>query len=399
MFSSRVPADLLPNRLAAALERCRNENRALTDLTESNPTRVGLHYPPQLLDALTSPAGLVYEPHALGLPSARQAVADDFTRRGHVIDPAHIALTASTSEAYSLLFKLLCDPGDEVLVPVPSYPLFEHLTRLDGVVARPYALEYHGAWSTDVTTLAREVTSKTRAVLVVNPNNPTGSYLKHPELEAICAICRDRSLALIGDEVFAEYVVEAESSRICSVLDQREVLTFALGGLSKSSGLPQMKLGWMAVAGPREPAEEALARLEVVCDMYLSVGTPVQQAAPLLLHESAAVRGQIRDRVRENYRRLLDMVVRHPSCNVLKVEGGWYAVMQIPAIQSEESLVVRLVEDDQILVHPGYFFDFPREAYLVVSLLPQPETFGRAMSTVLRRVEGRRSATGTEVGD
>ncbi len=387
MFSSRVPADLLPNRLAAALERCRQENRSVTDLTESNPTRVGLHYPPHLLDALASPAGLLYEPHALGLPSARQAVADDFTRRGHVVDAAHIALTASTSEAYSLLFKLLCDPGDEVLVPTPSYPLFEHLTRLDGVVARPYPLEYHGAWSIDAPTLAREVTSKTRAVLVVNPNNPTGSYLDRPELEAVCAICRDHSLALIGDEVFAEYLVDAEVSRVCSVLDQREVLTFALGGLSKSSGLPQMKLGWIAVSGPRALAEAALARLEVVCDMYLSVGTPVQQAAPTLLHESAAVRGQIRDRVRENYRRLLDMVVRHPTCDVLEVEGGWYAVIQVPAIQSEEALVVRLVEDDHILVHPGYFFDFPREAYLVVSLLPAPETFARAVSIVLRRVD------------
>lgn len=388
MFSSRVPADLLPNRLAVALERCRKENRAMTDLTESNPTRVGLAYPPTLLDALASPAALVYEPHALGLPPARQAVADDFGRRGHTIAPAQVALTASTSEAYSLLFKLLCDPGDEVLVPVPSYPLFEHLTRLDGVVARPYPLEYHGAWSIDLHALARGVTSKTRAVLVVNPNNPTGSYLKRPELEATCAICRNHSLALIGDEVFAEYLVNIDASRICSVLDQRDVLTFALGGLSKSAGLPQMKLGWIAVGGPRELAEAALARLEIVCDMYLSVGAPVQQAARTLLHEGASVRGQIRDRVRDNYRVLLETVARHPSCGVLEVEGGWYAVIQVPAIQSEESLVVRLVEDDQILVHPGYFFDFAREAYLVVSLLPPPDLFERAVSIVLRRVDG-----------
>ena len=387
MFSKRVASDLTPNRLSAAVARLRSARVEFDDLTESNPTRVGLQYPARLLEALAAPAGLGYNPQPFGLASARDAVAGDFRRRGMRVSRDRIVLTASTSEAYSLLFKLLCDPGDDVLVPVPSYPLFEYLASLDAVRARPYHLEFHGAWSVDVDGLTRATTSRTKAVVVVNPNNPTGSYLKRAELDALAAHCRARGLALIGDEVFSEYVLDAELPRTSSVLSQRQALTFGLGGLSKGLGLPQLKLGWMVVAGPDALTRPALERLELICDTYLSVSTPVQEGLPALLAEGSSVRTQIRDRVTRNYRALLAAAPRCPSVSVLPSEGGWYAVLQVPAMQSEESLILQLLERDRVLVHPGYFFDFPREAFLVLSLLPRPETFDRAAARVLARAE------------
>jgi alanine-synthesizing transaminase len=387
VFSTRVSSDLTPNRLSAAIARLRENGVEFDDLTESNPTRVGLNYPGRLLEALAQPSALSYAPEPFGLASARDAVAGDFRRRGMSVPRDRVVLTASTSEAYSLLFKLLCNPGDEVLVPVPSYPLFEYLAALDSVQVRTYNLEYHGAWSIDLDGLTRATHDRTRAVIVVNPNNPTGSYLKRHELDALAAHCRARGLALIGDEVFAEYVLEADLPRTCSVMAQREALTFGLGGLSKSLGLPQLKLGWMAVGGPDELARPALERLELICDTYLSVATPVQVGLPALLADGSAIRKQIRDRVTRNYRALLKAAPQFPSVDVLPAEGGWYAVLQVPAMQSEESLALQLLEHDRVLVHPGYFFDFPREAFLVLSLLPSPEAFDRAVSRLLRRVE------------
>ncbi len=387
MFSSRLTFDLTPNRLTEALHRLRGAGAEIDDLTESNPTRVGFDYPARVAEALAHPAGLTYEPHPLGLPDARQAVAGDFRRRGLTVPKDRIVLTASTSEAYSLLFKLLCDPGDEVLVPSPSYPLFEFLSALDSVRARPYRLDDHGTWSCDIDGLARAVTQRTRAVVVVNPNNPTGSYLKRAELDAIAALCRSHQLALIGDEVFAEYVLDAELSRTSSVLAQRDALTFALGGLSKSAGLPQLKLGWMAVGGPDDLVRPAMERLELICDTYLSVSTPVQQALPVLLAEGAGIRAQIRNRIARNYATLRELAARYPALRVLQAEGGWYAIVQVPSMLTEEALVLQLLERDHVLVHPGYFFDFPREAFLVLSLLPRPEVFDRAAARVLARAE------------
>ena len=387
MFSNRVSSDLTPNRLSAALARLREQRVAFDDLTESNPTRVGLDYPGRLLEALSQPAGLVYAPEPFGLPSARDAVVGDFRRRGMSVSRDRVVLTASTSDAYSMLFKLLCDAGDEVLVPAPSYPLFEYLATLDSVRPRPYQLEYHGAWSLDLDGLRRATTERTRAVIVVSPNNPTGSYLKRAELDALALHCRAHGLALIGDEVFAEYVLDAELPRTTSVLAQRQALTFSLGGLSKGLGLPQVKLGWMVAAGPDELVRPALERLEIICDTYLSVATPVQVGLPALLRDGAAIRTGIRDRVTRNYRALVKAAPAYPSVDVLPSEGGWYAVLQVPAMQSEESLVLQLLEHDRVLVHPGYFFDFPREAFLVVSLLPRPEVFDRAVARVLDRVE------------
>ena len=412
MFSSRVPASRTINRLSQAHARLVAQGVDVTDLTESNPTRVGLHYPADLLDTLAAPAGLHYEPSPRGLPAARQAVASWLSRpprdagssgvkeptdsgesRGASesgpVDPDHIALTASTSEAYTCLFKLLCDPGDRVLVPQPSYPLLEHLARFEGVEPVPYPLVYHGAWRIDIPTLRAAPGPRARAIIVVNPNNPTGSFLAPDDHEALKTLCRQRDLRLIVDEVFNGYPIDPVPRSGRSVLSQPAgVLTFVLGGLSKAVGLPQVKLGWIVVDGPDGEVESALDALDLLLDTYLSVSTPVQLAAEGLLAGGAAVTGQIRARIAANYETLTGLAADHPAAGLLRTEGGWYAVIQVPATQSEETLALQLLEQDHVLVHPGYFFDFPREAFLVTSLLPQPERFESAMKRVLARAAG-----------
>jgi len=421
MFSSRLPASLTVNRLTRTLAALRAEGVEILDLTETNPTRVGIEYPAALLAPLADPGSLAYAPTPRGLTGAREAIAIDYVRHGLDVDPAQVYLTASTSEAYSLLFKLLCDPGDDVLVPRPSYPLFEHLTMLEGVRTEAYALEYHGVWSCDLDSIRRALTPRTRAILIVSPNNPTGSMVKRSELEAIAALCEEHGLALIGDEVFADYVfrdaiardavlrdaaskeLEQEREReqrprprpaaerlggtAVSVLAQDRVLTFGLGGLSKSAGLPQLKLGWMVVKGPAATVADACERLDVICDTYLSVATPVQRAAPLLLEQGTIVRGRIQARLDANRRALQRMLAQAPGCGCtfLHLEAGWSAVIRVPAIRSEEALVLELLERDHVLIAPGYFYDFPSEAYLVVSLLPDPEVFGAGIARVLAR--------------
>jgi len=386
-FSSRVPSDLASNRLAAAVADARGSGRPLVDLTLSNPTRAGFEYPDYLLSALGDPRGLKYEPAPFGLVSARQAVAREYSRRGMTVSPDRIALAASTSEAYSLLFKLLADPGDEVLAPRPSYPLFEHLARLDAVSLRPYELEYHDGWSIDIASVERALSERTRAMLLVSPNNPTGSFVTRPELKRLSAICAERGIAIVADEVFADYQVRpgacVDAGR---VLDVSEGLVFSLGGLSKSVGLPQIKLGWMAVAGRDDLVRNALARLELICDTYLSVSTPVQAAASELLSRAVPVRKQIQTRIAANYQTLAAQVERVASCALLAADGGWSAIIRVPSIGSEEDLVVHLVGDG-VLVHPGYFFDFSHESYLVVSLLPSEEQFADGVSRVLRHIE------------
>jgi len=277
MVSRRIPPQLEPNALTRALAAIRASGGALIDLTDSNPTRTGIPYPDDLLAPLADAAALRYEPYAFGLPAARAAVAADHARRGVSVDPAHVVLTASTSEAYSWLFKLLCDPGDSVLVPRPSYPLFEHLTALEGVHAQPYALEYHGRWSVDVASLMA-APARTRAVLAVSPNNPTGSYVSAEERAALMQVCRDRRWALVVDEVCADYPLDAQAP-LTDIAARSDVLTFSLAGLSKSVGLPQLKLAWIVAGGPAAARDEALAALELVADSYLSVSTPVQVAA------------------------------------------------------------------------------------------------------------------------
>jgi hypothetical protein len=371
------------------LERLRVAGRPLDDLTISNPTQVGLSYPDGLLDSLVHPAALRYDPVPFGQPAAREAVAAHLAARGVRVAADRVILTASTSEAYSLLFKLLCDPADMVLVPQPSYPLLEHLTRLDGVVGSPYALEYHGRWELNVDSLRRAIEPRARAILLVNPNNPTGSFVRPDELDAVRETAARRELAIISDEVFGVYPLdEHETGRSGALIDEVDVLTFTLGGLSKSAALPQLKLGWILVGGPEALVSRALSRLELVCDSYLSVGTPVQLAVGALLEQTLPLADQIRRRVRTNRATLVNLVRRFPACQVLHAEAGWYAVVQVPAIRSEEALVIELIEKDRVLVHPGYFFDFPREAFLVVSLLPESDGFADAASRVLTRASG-----------
>jgi aspartate/methionine/tyrosine aminotransferase len=383
MFSSRVPGDLKPNRVARAVRRARIDGRSLIDLTTTNPTRVGIEYPRGILVPLSDPAALSYDPNAAGLPDARAAVSADYARRGINVAADRIVLTASTSDAYSVLFKLLCAPsGDAVLVPVPSYPLFEHLTRLDGIGCIPYRLEYHGRWTVDADSIRDAWSSGVRALLAVSPNNPTGSILTVAELRQVAGICADRGVALVLDEVFADYPIGRGTPAAAGPFD---CLTFRLGGLSKSAGLPQVKLGWVAVQGPEHLVSDALDRLDLICDTYLSVSTPVQVAAPALLREGATVRDAILERIRTNDATLRTLAASYASVEVLTCEAGWSVVLRVPSTRTEEALVLELLERDDVLMHPGFFFDFPHEAFLVASLLPEPSVFVQGMRRVLER--------------
>ena len=386
MFADRIPGDLSPNRLALAVRQRRASGKPIIDLTESNPTRVGLAYPADLLAPLADRRALLYSPEPLGLLDARRAVAADYARRGISISPEQIALTASTSEAYSVLFKLLARPGDEVLVPRPSYPLFEMLTQLDNVVARPYDLEYHGSWTIDFTSVERALSPRTRALLLVNPNNPTGSFASGREIELIAEIGAHYGIPLIVDEVFADYVLEPGTTPVRPAFPSRsDALVFALGGLSKSIGLPQAKLAWIAAAGPSQLVAESLERLELICDTYLSVSTPVQLAAAELIERGAAIRTQISARTRTNYRRLKDAAASVPSCDVLTACGGWNAVIRVPTLCSEEELMLTMLTTDGVLAHPGYFFDFPRESFVIVSLLVTEAAFAAGIARLFAR--------------
>jgi len=383
MFSRRVPRSLEPTRLAGAAHARRSGGPPFIDLTESNPTRVGFRYDHDLLRPMGDPAALVYSPAPLGHPAAREAVSTDYARRGVAVAPGRIVITASTSESYSFLFKLLCDPGDAVLVPQPSYPLFAYLTRLDGIAGRPYVLDAADGWAPDVQALERLVDGRTRAVLAVSPNNPTGTRLRRGVLRDLAAFCARHGLALVGDEVFADYVLAEPTDAARSVLEQDEALTFSLGGLSKTVGLPQLKLGWIAAGGPEAIVRRALARLEVVADAYLSAGTPVQGCAAHLFEHGAAVREQILERVRRNLRLLHDAAAGVLACRVPAVEGGWSAVIQAPAVAPDEARAMALLEEADVLVHPGSLFDFEREGYFVVSLLPEPVRFEAGIGRLL----------------
>jgi aspartate/methionine/tyrosine aminotransferase len=385
VFSDRLPPYAEANPLSRAVAALRVEGLPFADLTESNPTRAQISYPDDLLASLADPAALRYEPSPFGLVAARRAVAEDQRRRGVTVDPAHVVLTASTSEAYSWLFKLLCNHGDSVLVPRPSYPLFDHLTALEGVRAHPYAIEYHGRWEIDIESLAA-APPDVRALLVVSPNNPTGSFLTGEEFQRVVTLCRQRQWVLIVDEVFADYPLEARRP-LTDIAARSEVLCFTLAGLSKTIGLPQLKLGWLIAGGPAAERDAALAALEVIADSYLSVGTPVQVAAPTLLSTGASIRTSIQGRIRSNLSTLRTMAGEFPASEVLRADGGWSAVVRVPSTRGEESLVLDLLRAERVLVHPGYFFDFPREAYVVVSLLPPEESFADAVARLLRFVQ------------
>jgi len=378
MFSRRLDWDARPNRLSQAVEARRRAGTPILDLTESNPTRAGFAYPAEIVRAFEDPAMLRYEPAPRGARAAREAVAAYYARRGARIKPERILLTASTSEGYAYLFKLLADPGDEVLVPRPSYPLFEFLANLEGVAPRQYPLVYHGGWTIDLEAVEAAISQRTRAVVVVHPNNPTGSYVKRVEAKALARMCAARGIAVISDEVFADYAWGGDAEREATLADLEECLSFSMSGLSKIAGLPQMKLGWIVAGGPEELRRAAMEKLEWIADTYLSVSTPVQCAAARLLEAGEAVERQIRERTAANLA-AARAALADSAAGILKAEGGWYIVVQAPRIRSEEEWAMELIERHGVLVQPGYFYDFEMEAFLVVSLLPEQRIFREAM--------------------
>ncbi len=383
MFSRRTFRELETNALTRALETARARRGDVLDLTVSNPTRATIPYDAStILGALSDPQTLTYTPEPLGMASARCAIATELGSHGIVIDPSNILLTASTSEAYAFLLKLLCDPGDEVLVPAPSYPLFDLLAAFESVRLVPYRLAYDGGWHVDLDSVRRAVTPSTRAVFIVSPNNPTGSYLKKDELAALA----DLGLPLVSDEVFADYPLDAPSTRVATALEQDQTLVFALGGLSKIAALPQMKLAWTCVGGPETLVRPALERLELLGDSFLSAGTPVQVALPALLASRNLAADAIRARIRSNLATARATIGPDSAATVLNVEGGWYATLRVPEIKHDEAWAIELVSEDGVYVHPGHFFGFEGGAYLVLSLLTPEAAFGEGVRRIAHRV-------------
>ncbi len=390
MFSGRTPKIHATNRMSRALA-----GRAVPplDLTVSNPTAVGLDVPGDPLAPLADPRGRFYAPEPAGILAARQAVAEYYGRRAVAADPSRIVLAASSSEAYGWLFRLLCDPGNTVLVPAPSYPLLDALAGLESVRVERYPLDPDGGWTFQAASVEREVERfagsdrRVGAVVLVSPNNPTGSGVARGELLSLLASAKRHGFAVVSDEVFLDYRFAPGADDVPVAAEcaaDGGALAVSLGGLSKSAALPQMKLGWLLVGGPEELAREALARLEWIADTYLSVGTPVQLALPELLSWGETAAAAIRERLRTNHATLVRAFPPGAPAAAEPLRGGWSAVLRVPAVEAEEELVLRLLSDHDLLVHPGYFFDFPSESFLVLSLLPQPDLFAEGVARLAR---------------
>jgi aspartate/methionine/tyrosine aminotransferase len=387
-FARRTAWNLATNRYTEALEAHRRADKELLDLTASNPTNIGLQYrEDKLLRAFASAEALQYDPQAKGLLSAREAVAAYYAERATRISSDNLILTTSTSEAYSYVFRLLCDPGDAVLVPTPSYPLFDLLADIQDVKLFPYELVYDHGWQIEVTSLLTAIDraiaagARPRAILVVHPNNPTGSYIQPRELQLLNDLCAEHDMAIIADEVFLDYSLQPQSSLTFAA--NEDALTFTLSGLSKISGLPQMKVAWIAISGPRELKQDALARLEVIADTYLSMNAPVQLAVPVMLEERTNIQPQLLDRVRTNLTELDSQLAAQDLCQRLRVDGGWYAILRVPARGSDEELAIALLREKNVLVQPGHFYDFAAEGYLVVSLITPFDEFAEGMKRLL----------------
>jgi len=389
MFSRRTGWKLTPNRFTEAQRELRAAGREVIDLTVSNPTQAGLTYDAEsILKSLSRPEAMEYDPQPKGLASAREAVADYYREQsaGFEINPESVVLTTSTSEGYSYVFRLLCNPGDEVLVPKPSYPLFVFLADLEDVTLAPYPLLYDHGWQIDFHSLHKAVSARTRAVVVVHPNNPTGSYVNARERGLLNAFCRERGLALIVDEVFLDY--PHNGARRTSFVSNEEALTFTLSGLSKISGLPQMKLAWVVTTGLENMVAEAMGRLEVIADTYLSMNAPIQLAAAVLLEQRKKTQPLLLDRVRTNLAELDHQLAKQKACQRLEVEGGWYALLRVPVTRSDEDLAIEVLHEASVLVHPGHFYDFPSDGYLIVSLLTPPAGFRDGIERTLRLLNG-----------
>jgi aspartate/methionine/tyrosine aminotransferase len=382
VFADRTNWNLEANPLSEALARHRAAGKPLLDLTISNPTECGFDFDRRaILEALANPANLAYDPDPRGLLDARQVVAGYYVARGAEVPVDSIVLTTSTSEAYSFVFRTLCNPGDEILIPEPSYPLFAFLADIQDVKLVRYPLDYDYGWQINFHALQRGITARTRGVIVVHPNNPTGHFTKPHELEKLNEICATRNLAIIADEVFLDFALQAE--RPFSFAQNSAALTFSMSGLSKISGLPQMKAGWLVTSGPEELRSRALARLEIIADTYLSMNAPVQWAIPALLEQRHSFQKQLLARVRRNLAELDRQLATQKSCARLVVEAGWYAVLRIPATRSDEELAIDLLAQKNIYVHPGHFYDFPSEGFLIVSLITHEEEFVTGIKLLL----------------
>jgi alanine-synthesizing transaminase len=382
MFSRRTDWNLTPNRLTLAHQETLRSGRKILDLTISNPTRIGIEYDESaILDALRNPEALDYDPHPKGIRSAREAVAEYYARETFRLDPENLILTTSTSEGYSYIFRLLCNPGDEILVPKPSYPLFDFLADLQDVKLVPYSLLYDHGWQIDFHSLEQAITEKSRAIVLVHPNNPTGSYVRTEEKKALNAICSRSGIALIVDEVFLDYFLDGKPEP--SFVANHDVLTFTLSGISKISALPQMKLAWIAMSGPPPDVAPAMQRLELIADTYLSMNAPVQLAAPVLLKQRKTIQPQLISRVHVNLAELDRQLASRKTCSRLEIEGGWYAVIRVPVTSSDEEFAIELLRRDSVLVYPGHFYDFPSDGYIVLSLIAPEQEFREGIRHVL----------------
>ncbi|MDP8266354.1 MAG: pyridoxal phosphate-dependent aminotransferase [Candidatus Aceula meridiana] len=385
MFSNRTGWPLTPNRLITLFDKFKSEGTFVFDLTVSNPTRCGFVYPQEeILKALSLSENMGYAPQAFGSPKARKLVSQDYQKRNISLSEENIVLTSSSSESYSFLFRLLLNPDDHLLLPKPSYPLFEFLGNLNDAAMDFYSLCYQDQWSIDLLSIERAIGPKTKAIVLVHPNNPTGSYLQSEELAAINAFCGKHHLAIICDEVFLDYSLEESKSRCASLAANSKVLTFALGGLSKSLGLPQMKLSWIAVNGPEAQTQEALKRLEIIADTYLSVNTPSQNALGKWFSLKPAIQNSIKERLRENQKVFFDTFPESCSAIPLKVQGGWYGILRVSEEVCEEELAFALLAEAHVFVHPGYFFDFDQGHHLVISFLTEPKIFAQGLKSIYK---------------
>ena len=383
MFSRRTSWPLAPNPFTLAHREALRSRREILDLTISNPTRAGFDYDESaILDSLRNSRSLEYDPQPKGLLSAREAVADYYNARGDKCGPENLVLTTSTSEAYSYVFRLLCNPGDEVLVPKPSYPLFDFLADLQDVKLVPFECIYDHGWQIDCPALESCLSDRSRAIALVHPNNPTGAYINANEQAQLNKLCSERGMALIVDEVFLDYTHDGKLRP--SFVANNAALTFTLSGLSKISALPQMKLAWIAVSGPQ--SQLAMERLEVIADTFLSVSAPIQLAASAMLEQRRGMQAQILSRVRANLSQLDHQLARQKSCARLQTQAGWYAVLRVPVTGSDEDLAIELLQERSVLVHPGHFYDFPRDGYLVLSLITPEEQFANGVARIVESI-------------
>ncbi|MHB8485600.1 MAG: pyridoxal phosphate-dependent aminotransferase [Candidatus Acidiferrales bacterium] len=384
MFADRTSWNLTTNRLAEALAKHRATGKPLLDLTVSNPTECGFVYDNDaILRALSNPAATIYQPEPRGMAMARRAIAEYYAARGCDVPVEDILLTTSTSEAYSFVFRLLCNPGDELLIPAPSYPLFDFLADIQDVKLIRYPLFYDHAWEIDFHALEQAISSRTRGVIVVHPNNPTGHYTNSLAMKRLNEICSPNNLAIIADEVFVDFSLTQELHP--SFAANRQSLTFTMSGLSKIAGLPQMKAAWLITSGREQWKSQARARLDVIADAYLSMNAPIQLAVPSFLQQRHAFQKQLIARMRGNLRELDRQIAAQKSCSRLKVEGGWCVVLRVPATRPDEELAVDLVESSGVYVHPGHFYDFPSDGYLVASLITPEPDFAQGIRRLLAR--------------